>query len=128
MWIPVNILFLGALINLNFIVNSLTWQAIAKRGQYGAYLAEDWDSVEKIVKILAKNLSVPVTCKIRVFPDLKKSIQYAKMLERWVREIIYQYGRGRDPLQYWYQCLCTKFENYGKVLPNHPKVIDPVNF
>ena len=28
-----------------------------------------------------ENLSVPVTCKIRIFKDVEKTIQYAKMLE-----------------------------------------------
>jgi len=34
-----------------------------------------------LVKTLHKNLKVPVTCKIRVYPDMEKTLRYAKMLE-----------------------------------------------
>ncbi|KAJ3307532.1 tRNA-dihydrouridine(16/17) synthase [NAD(P)(+)]-like protein, partial [Gonapodya sp. JEL0774] len=56
-------------------------QHIAKRGHYGAFLMEDWDLLYKMVKNLHDNLSVPVTVKIRIFPDVEKTIAYAKMLE-----------------------------------------------
>ena len=34
------------------------------------------------VSLLNEKLSVPVTCKIRVFEDVEKTVAYAKMLEK----------------------------------------------
>ena len=34
------------------------------------------------VSLLNEKLSIPVTCKIRVFEDLEKTLNYAKMLEK----------------------------------------------
>lgn len=34
------------------------------------------------VKLANEKLSVPVTCKIRVFPEVEKTVKYAKMLEK----------------------------------------------
>ena len=42
---------------------------------------EDWDLVARMVRTLHEGLSVPVTCKIRVFDDRAKTIEYAKMIE-----------------------------------------------
>ena len=39
-------------------------QRIARRGKYGAFLMDDLGLVERLVSMLAQNLSVPVTCKV----------------------------------------------------------------
>ena len=40
-------------------------QRIAKRGNYGAFLMDDLETVRAMVETLAKNLTVPVTVKAR---------------------------------------------------------------
>ena len=39
-------------------------QRIARRGKYGAFLMDDLDLVERIVRTLAGGLKIPVTCKV----------------------------------------------------------------
>lgn len=55
-------------------------QHIAKRGHYGAYLQDEWGLISSIVKTMKANISVPITCKIRVFDDVNTTVEYAKML------------------------------------------------
>lgn len=66
-------------------------QNIAKKGHYGSFLQDEWGLIERIVTHLDKNLSIPVTCKIRVFPEVQKTIEYAKMLERAGCSVLFIY-------------------------------------
>ena len=52
--------------------------------------------MEKLIKELDENLDVPVTAKIRVYDDLEKSIEYAKMVEKAGAQIIAVHGRTRE--------------------------------
>jgi len=71
-------------------------QRIAKRGRYGAYLMDELDLVQRLVHTLATNLEVPVTVKIRRFPELEKTVEYAAMLERAGASMIAVHGRTRE--------------------------------
>jgi tRNA-dihydrouridine synthase 1 len=47
----------------------------------GAFLAEDWGLISRIVKAMHERISVPVTCKIRVQEEgLDTTLRYAQMI------------------------------------------------
>ncbi|CAL8460605.1 g134 [Coccomyxa elongata] len=71
-------------------------QRIARRGRYGAFLMDDLPLVERIVRTCSEGLSVPVTVKIRIFPDLERTVEYARMLERAGASLIAVHGRLRE--------------------------------
>ena len=71
-------------------------QRIARRGRYGAFLMDELPTVEKLVRTLATKLDVPVTVKIRRFPDIERTVQYAAMLERAGASLVAVHGRTRE--------------------------------
>ncbi|XP_010550354.1 PREDICTED: tRNA-dihydrouridine(16/17) synthase [NAD(P)(+)]-like [Tarenaya hassleriana] len=71
-------------------------QRIARRGNYGAFLMDDLPLVKSLVEKLAQNLDVPVSCKIRIFPNLQDTLSYAKMLEEAGCSLLAVHGRTRD--------------------------------
>ena len=71
-------------------------QQIARRGNYGAFLAEDLPRVLDIVSTLDRGLSVPVACKIRVQDKLEDTLAYAKALVEAGCRILCVHGRTRE--------------------------------
>lgn len=71
-------------------------QRIARRGNYGAFLMDNLPLVKSLVQKLALNLNVPVSCKIRVFPKLEDTLNYARMLEEAGCSLLAVHGRTRD--------------------------------
>lgn len=71
-------------------------QRIARRGNYGAFLMDNLPLVKSLVEKLAQNLEVPISCKIRIFPNLEDTINYARMLEEAGCSLLAVHGRTRD--------------------------------
>ncbi|CAL9736914.1 tRNA-dihydrouridine(16/17) synthase [NAD(P)(+)] [Monosporozyma servazzii] len=71
-------------------------QGIAKKGHYGSFLMEEWDLIHKIIRTLHDKLEVPVTAKIRVFPERQKTLDYAKMILDAGAQFLTVHGRLRE--------------------------------
>lgn len=70
-------------------------QNIAKRGGYGAFLMDDLDRVQHIVTTMTRELTVPVSCKIRRFDCIHQTVAYARMLEAAGCSLLAIHGRTR---------------------------------
>lgn len=71
-------------------------QQIAKRGNFGAFLQEDWHLIFSLINTLHRELKIPVTAKFRVYESLEKTLAYAKMIERAGAQMVTVHGRTRE--------------------------------
>ncbi|KAK6983536.1 tRNA-dihydrouridine(20) synthase [NAD(P)+]-like protein [Biomphalaria glabrata] len=72
------------------------------KGGMGAALLTQQDKVKSILTTLVNGLDVPVTCKIRVLPDIQETVALAKLIESTGVSAIGVHGRtkserSRDP-------------------------------
>eukprot|EP00817_Percolomonadidae_sp_ATCC50343_P000729 CAMPEP_0117421848 /NCGR_PEP_ID=MMETSP0758-20121206/2818_1 /TAXON_ID=63605 /ORGANISM="Percolomonas cosmopolitus, Strain AE-1 (ATCC 50343)" /LENGTH=300 /DNA_ID=CAMNT_0005204139 /DNA_START=39 /DNA_END=938 /DNA_ORIENTATION=+ len=72
-------------------------QNIARRGHYGAFLMEEPKVIEKIISgVSASNkIDIPLTVKIRIFPELQDTLQYTSMIEKSGASLLAVHGRTR---------------------------------
>ncbi|MCJ1397540.1 hypothetical protein MMC11_000734 [Xylographa trunciseda] len=71
-------------------------QGIARRGNYGAFLQEDWDRIYRLINILHMKLDIPVSAKIRILETKERTLDYAKMVVSAGASILTVHGRQRD--------------------------------
>lgn len=71
-------------------------QGIAKKGHYGSFLMEEWGLIQKLIRNLHDNLKIPVTAKIRVFPEEQKTLEYARMVLDAGAQFLTVHGRLRE--------------------------------
>ena len=71
-------------------------QGIARKGNYGAFLQEDWDLIYKLINKLHLNLDVPVTAKMRILESKEKTLEYANMILSAGASVITVHGRQRE--------------------------------
>ncbi|KAF2084046.1 FMN-linked oxidoreductase, partial [Saccharata proteae CBS 121410] len=70
-------------------------QGIAKKGKYGAFLQEDRECIRSMIERLHKELSVPVTAKIRVQETYEDTLAYARMILEAGASVLTVHGRQR---------------------------------
>jgi len=66
------------------------------KGGMGAALLTQPENVERILKTLVSGLSIPVTCKIRILPDLSDTINLVKIIEETGVRAIGVHGRMKE--------------------------------
>lgn len=71
-------------------------QGIARKGHYGAFLQDEWPTVAALISTAARELKTPVSAKIRIFPDVAKTVAYARMIEDAGASVLAVHGRTRE--------------------------------
>eukprot|EP00759_Apiculatamorpha_spiralis_P018319 PhF_6_TR24777/c0_g1_i1/m.34030/K05542/DUS1; tRNA-dihydrouridine synthase 1 len=71
-------------------------QGVARKEKFGSYLMEDWDTIFSCIRAMANQLAVPISAKIRLFPDKELNLAYVKMLVDAGASMINIHGRTRE--------------------------------
>ncbi|KAM0788629.1 hypothetical protein ACM66B_001748 [Microbotryomycetes sp. NB124-2] len=71
-------------------------QGIAKKGRYGAFLMEERDLIRSMISHLHQHLAIPVIAKLRVYPALDKTLQYASHVFGSGAQLVTVHGRTRE--------------------------------
>lgn len=71
-------------------------QGIARKGHYGAFLQDEWSLIEQMIKKTSEQLKIPISCKLRIFPSVSKTVAYAKMMVRAGARMLTVHGRTRE--------------------------------
>ncbi len=71
-------------------------QGIAKRGRYGAFLMEELELLDDIVRTLVEGLNIPVTCKTRIYHDFDRTIRLCETLYNAGAYALTIHGRTRE--------------------------------
>ncbi|CAM9930215.1 unnamed protein product [Ascophyllum nodosum] len=71
-------------------------QGIARKGRYGAFLLEEWALLRDIVSTLSRNLTIPVTCKVRLLDSVDDTVNMCKILVSAGARIITVHGRTKE--------------------------------
>lgn len=103
-------------------------QGIARKGHYGAYLLEEGDLIESIVRTMDAELAVPVTCKIRLLrpglEHLQDTLKLCHRLEAAGCSLLTVHGRTKEMkgqhtgLVDWEACRLVKSQMGIPVLVN----------
>ena len=70
-------------------------QNIAKNGNYGSFLMENWSLISELISKMHEH-GLNNTCKIRIFPGMDKSLEYAQMCVDAGAEWLGVHGRLRE--------------------------------
>ena len=89
-------------------------QGIARKGRYGAFLLDEPDTMVAVVAELGRQLSVPVTAKTRMLPNLEETIQICKRLEDAGASVLCLHGRTRQ--QNKQLCGAANWDAIGEVV------------
>ncbi|KAM7536806.1 hypothetical protein Aperf_G00000083700 [Anoplocephala perfoliata] len=71
-------------------------QAIARRGHYGSFLQDEWELIATMLRECKAAITVPLSVKIRIFPDVNRTIAYSKMLVDAGATLLTVHGRTRE--------------------------------
>jgi len=71
-------------------------QGIARKGHYGSFLLGEPELIGRMVENLAKNLKVPVTCKIRILPKEEDTMHLVRVIEKAGCSLLTVHGRTKE--------------------------------